>query len=135
MFGKGRAFSRLCLFAWLLFRLLTPLVGGCVLGCDVMVHVGVHLAGKEALVAVEELCTLLVENQLAQSPGIHIITELRVNGAHVDLHILVIGASETAVATLQAYRWFPKFLTHLHLLSHRRTALERLQHLRQGVLE
>lgn len=105
-------------------------------GRDVIVHIGVQLAGEEALMAMEELCTLLVKDELAQAPGIHIITELRVDGAHVNLHILVISASETAVATLQAYRWFPKLLTHLHLLSHRRTVLERLRYcLRQGVLE
>lgn len=96
-------------------------------GCDVVVHRGVHLAREEALMAVEELGALLVKDELAQSSSIHVITELRMNGAHVDLHILVIGASETAVTTLQAYRWFPQFLTHFHLVSHRRTTLDRLQ--------
>lgn len=71
-------------------------------GRDVIVHIGVQLAGEEALMAMEELCTLLVKDELAQAPGIHIITELRMNGAHVELHILIIGASETAVPTLQA---------------------------------
>lgn len=71
-------------------------------GRDVIVHIGVQLAGEEALMAVEELCTLLVKDEFAQASSIHVITELRMNGAHVDLHILVIGASEIAVPTLQA---------------------------------
>lgn len=87
-------------------------------GCDVVVHRGVHLAREEALMAVEELGALLVKDELAQPSSIHVITELRMNGAHVDLHVLVIGAPETAVAALQAYRWFPQFLTHFHLVSH-----------------
>lgn len=83
-----------------------------------VVHRGVHLAREEALMAVEELGALLVKDELAQPSSIHVITELRMNGAHVDLHVLVIGAPETAVAALQAYRWFPQFLTHFHLVSH-----------------
>lgn len=91
------------------------------LGRDVVVHVGVQLAGEEALMAVEELRSLLVEDELAQASSIHVITELRMDGAHVDLHILIIRASEAAVPTLQAYGWFPQFLTHFHLVTHHTT--------------
>lgn len=110
-----------------------------------VVHVGVQLAGEEALMAVEELRSLLVEDELAQSSSIHVITEFRMDGAHVDLHILIVRASEAAVPALQAYGWFPQFLTHFHLVTtHRRTRLQRLQPreaparlltLRRGVLE
>lgn len=86
-------------------------------GCDVIVHIGVHLASKETLMAVEELCTLLVKYHLAESSSIHIITKLRMNGAHVDLHVLIISASETTVVTVQAQRWFVRLLTHFHLQS------------------
>lgn len=86
-------------------------------GCDVIVHIGVHLAGKKALMAVEELRTLLVKYHLAESSSIHIITKLRMDGAHVDLHVLIIGASETTVVTVQAQRWFVRLLTHFHLRS------------------
>lgn len=101
MFRKGRAFHRLGLFALVLW-LVTALLCGRVFGCDVVVHVGVHLAGEEARMAVEELCTLLVKYQLAEPSGVHVITELGVDGAHVQLHILVVGASEATVVTLQA---------------------------------
>lgn len=33
--------------------------------CDVIVHIGVHLAGEKALMAVKEFCTLLVKYELA----------------------------------------------------------------------
>lgn len=82
-----------------------------------MVHVGEHLAGEEALMAVEELGALLVKYHLAESSSIHIITELWMDGAHVDLHILIIGASETTVVTVQAQRWLVRLLTHFHLQS------------------
>lgn len=88
-------------------------------GCDVIVHVGVHLAGKKALMAVKELRALLVKYHLAQSASVHLVTALGMNAARVDLHALVIRASETAVVTLQADRWLVQLLTHLHLLPQR----------------
>lgn len=102
MFRKRRAFPRICFFVLLIFWFLIPLLWACMFRGDVIVHIGVHLAGEEALMAVEQLCTFLVKYHFTQPTSIHFITKFWMGGAHVDLHIFIICASETAVVALQA---------------------------------
>lgn len=62
MLRQRGAFHRVYVCMQLVFGFVTPTLWGCMFGCDVMVHVGVHLASEEAFVAVEQLGALLVED-------------------------------------------------------------------------
>lgn len=68
--------------------------------CDVVVHIAIHLAGKETLVAVKQFCAFLIKYKFTQASSIHLIAVLRVDGAHVNLYVFIVRSSEAAVVAL-----------------------------------
>lgn len=70
------------------------------LGCDVVIYVAIHLAGKETFVAVKQFCTFLIKYKFTQTSSIHFITILWVYGTHMNLYIFIVRSSEAAVITL-----------------------------------
>jgi len=82
--------------------------------CDVIIHVAIHLAGKETFVAVKQFCTFLIKDKFTQTSSIHFITILWVYGAHVNLYVLIVRSSEAAVITFQAFCGFTQYLQHVH---------------------
>lgn len=61
MLRKRRAFHRICVFVQLMFWFIIPPLWGCMFGCDMVIHIRVHLASEEAFMAVKQLCTFLVK--------------------------------------------------------------------------
>lgn len=68
--------------------------------CDVVIHIAIHLAGKETLVAVKQFCAFLIKYKFTQASSIHLITVLWVYGAHVNLYVFIVRSSEAAVIAL-----------------------------------